>query len=120
MKKKELLALAGAERLEKGKFKLPGYKRSYTESQALERIAKDYGAKSYREFQNVLREKRFKGYAKRMEKAGIQKDKAYFKDYFGIRKAVKGGRTKVIKRAYSKVILKLAEKERQIWRIGES
>jgi capsid portal protein len=118
MKKKDLLLLAGAELISKGKFKLPEYKRSYSESQALERIAKDYGAKNYKEFQNVQREKRFKDYDKRLQRAGIEKDKVYFKDYFGIRKAVKS--KKGIKRAYSKVILRIAEKERQLWRTGES
>jgi hypothetical protein len=113
MKQQELLQLAGAMKSGTG-FKLPNYKRLYTRTEALERIAKDYGAKSYKDFQNANREKRFKDYARRMERANIQRDKDYFKDYFGIRKAVKS--EKGIKKAYSKVVLKLAEKQRQEWR----
>lgn len=120
MKKKEVLQNAGVNRLPNGKFQVPGYKRAYTESQALERIAKDYGAKNYKEFQNVQREKRFKDYGRRAERAKITKDKEFFKDYFGIKKALKSKDGKKIKKAYSKVVVKLAQKERQLWRTGPS
>src|SRR5215813_13583097 len=99
MRQKELLQLVGASSLPNGKVKLPNYKRAYSKSEALERIAKDFGAKSYKDFQNANREKRFKDYARRMDRAKIQKDKEYFKDYFDIRKAKRSGKKKALYKA---------------------
>ena len=113
MKKRELLKLAQASRLPNGKLKLPGYKRSYDEKGALERIAKDYGAKNYKDFQNVQRLKKFKTYDKRAERGKIPKAKEFFKNFFDLRKAKFKG--KVAKRVYSKVAVAIAMQEHQAY-----
>ena len=120
MKRKEVLALVGASRQPNGQVKLPDYKKSYTESQALERIAKDFGAKDYKQFQNANRQGRFKDYAGRMKAVNITPNKEYYKDYFNILKAEKSGKEKAVYKAYSKVILKIAEESRDAWRRGGS
>lgn len=116
MKKKDVLALAGAVKASADKYKLPGIKRSYTEKEILEKEAKKAGAKSYKDFQNAQRRKEYKYYEKRSNKAKLPKDREYFKRFFQLKKVNFKG--KKAKRIISNWIMDIAQTEAQEWRMA--
>jgi hypothetical protein len=118
MKRIELLRNAGVVKVSKDRFQVPGYKRSYSEKEAAERVAKDYGAKNYKDLQNAQRLKKFKSYERRQEQGKLPKDKGFFKDFFDLRKAKYKG--KVAKRIYSKQSVAMGQQRISTYRQGES